>query len=126
MLNKIIIMGRLTRDPEVRYTSTNKQVTSFSVACDRDYATGSEKTDFINCFAFGKTAEFVANYFSKGSMAVVDGRLQIGQYTDREGNKRTTAEVNAEHVYFGERKNSGSGTHKPVELTDEEAGELPF
>ena len=109
MLNHIVIMGRLTRDPELRYTQSQIPVTSFTVAVDRDYGgrDGSERqTDFIDCVAWRNTAEFVSKYFSKGSMAVVSGRLQLRDWTDREGNKRRSAEIVADNVYFGESKRS--------------------
>ena len=106
MLNHITIMGRLTKDPEMRRTGSGVPVTSFTVAVDRDFATNGEKeTDFIDCCAWRNTAEFVNNYFSKGRMAVVSGRLQIRSWTDRDGNKRKTAEIVADNVYFGESKN---------------------
>ena len=107
MLNHIVIMGRLTRDPELRYTSANIPVASFSVAVDRDFGrgeNGERQTDFINCVAWRQTGEFVSKYFQKGSMIVVSGRLQIRDYTDRDGNKRSAAEVVADNVYFGESK----------------------
>lgn len=107
MLNHIVIMGRLTRDPELRYTGSNIPVASFTVAVDRDYGnreSGEKQTDFINCVAWRSTGEFVSKYFQKGSMIVVSGRLQIRDYTDRDGNKRTAAEIVADNVYFGESK----------------------
>ena len=107
MLNHITVMGRLTRDPELRYTQTQTPVTSFSVAVDRDYAPkdgGERQTDFIDCVAWRSTAEFVSKYFQKGSMAVVSGRLQMRDWTDRDGNKRRSAEIVADNVYFGESK----------------------
>ena len=107
MLNHIVIMGRLTRDPELRRTGSGIAVTSFTVAVDRDFAPkdGSEReTDFIDCVAWRSTGEFVSKYFTKGSMAVVSGRLQIRGWTDKEGNKRRTAEIVADNVYFGESK----------------------
>ena len=107
MLNHIVLMGRLTRDPELRYTGSNIPVASFSVAVDRDFGrgeNGEKQTDFINCVAWRQTGEFVSKYFTKGSMIVVSGRLQIRDYTDRDGNKRTAAEVVADNVYFGESK----------------------
>lgn len=111
MLNHIVLMGRLTRDPELRYTSSNIPVASFSVAVDRDFNRGDEKqTDFINCVAWRQTGEFVSKYFTKGSMIVVSGRLQIRDYTDRDGNKRTAAEVVADNVYFGESKRRDEGS----------------
>ena len=109
MLNHIVIMGRLTRDPELRYTQSQLPVTTFSVAVDRDFGgrDGNERqTDFIDCVAWRHTAEFVSKYFTKGSMAVVSGRLQLRDWTDREGNKRRSAEVVADNVYFGESKRS--------------------
>lgn len=112
MLNVCIIMGRLTRDPELRRTNSGKPVASFTVAVDRDYAPeGQEKeTDFIDCVAWNGTAEFVEKYFKKGSMIVVNGRLQLRNWTDKEGNKRRSAEILASNVYFGESKKSQEGT----------------
>ena len=107
MLNHIVIMGRLTRDPELRRTGSGIAVASFSVAVDRDWPnkeTGEKETDFINCVAWRQTGEFVSKYFSKASMIVVSGRLQIRPWTDKDGNKRTTAEIVADSVYFGESK----------------------
>ena len=111
MLNVAIIMGRLTRDPELRRTSSGKPVASFTVAVDRDYAPdGQEKeTDFIDCVAWNGTAEFVQKYFTKGSMIVVNGRLQLRNWTDKDGNKRKSAEILAGNVYFGESKKSQEG-----------------
>lgn len=114
MLNHIVIMGRLTRDPELRYTQSQVPVASFTVAVDRDFSGrdgGERQTDFINCVAWRQSAEFVSKYFHKGSMAVVSGRLQIRQYQDREGNNRTAAEVVSDNVYFGEsRRDSDNRT----------------
>ena len=113
MLNHITIMGRMTRDPELRRTGTGVAVTSFTLAVDRDYnpKDGAEKeVDFIDCNAWRGTGEFVAKYFSKGSMAVVSGRLQIRNWTDKDGNKRRNAEVVADSVYFGDSKKSDQGT----------------
>ena len=110
MLNKIFIMGRLTRDPELRRTQTGTPVASFSLAVDRDFkdkATGERATDFIDVVAWRQTAEFVSRYFSKGRMAVVEGRLQIRDWTDKEGGKRRSAEVIADHIYFGGSKRGG-------------------
>ena len=106
MLNHITIMGRLTRDPELRRTGSGVAVTSFTVAVDRDFKPegGERETDFIDCVAWRQTGEFVAKYFNKGRMAVVSGRLQIRGWTDKEGNKRRTAEVVADNVYFGDSK----------------------
>jgi len=109
MLNHIIIMGRLTRDPELRYTQTGLPVATFSLAVDRDFAPkdgGERQTDFIDVVAWRQTGEFVSKYFTKGSMAVVSGRLQLRDWQDKEGNKRRSAEVVAENVYFGESKRS--------------------
>ena len=112
MLNHITIMGRLTRDPELRRTGTGIAVASFTVAVDRDFGGrdgGEKETDFIDCVAWRSTGEFVSKYFTKGSMIVVSGRLQIRSWTDKEGNKRRTAEVVADNVYFGESKRSNDG-----------------
>ena len=105
MLNRIILMGRLTRDPELRHTQTGTPVASFSLAVDRDFkdkTTGEKSTDFIDIVAWRQTAEFVSRFFTKGRMAVVEGRLQLRDWTDRDGNKRRTAEVIADNVYFGD------------------------
>ena len=110
MLNHIVIMGRLTRDPELRRTGSGVAVTSFTVAVDRDFGGkegGERETDFIDCVAWRQTGEFVSKYFAKGRMAVVSGRLQIRNWTDKEGNKRRTAEVIADNVYFGDSKRDG-------------------
>ena len=110
MLNKIFIMGRLTRDPELRHTQTGTAVASFSLAVDRDFkdkSTGERGTDFINVVAWRQTGEFVSRYFTKGRMAVVEGRLQMRDWTDKDGNKRTAAEVVADNVYFGDSKRDG-------------------
>ena len=109
MLNKIFIMGRLTRDPELRRTQSGTPVTSFSLAVDRDYKTqsGEKETDFIDVVAWRATAEFVAKYFTKGRMAVVEGRLQLRDWTDKDGNKRRSAEVVADNIYFGDSRRDG-------------------
>ena len=107
MLNRIILMGRLTRDPELRYTPNNVPVASFSLAVDRDFKnrdSGERQTDFIDIVAWRQTGEFVSKYFTKGRMAVVEGRLQIRNWQDRDGNKRKSAEVIADNVYFGDSK----------------------
>ena len=107
MLNTIVIMGRLVRDPELRRTGTGLAVASFSVAVERDWPnkdTGEKEVDYIDCVAWRHTGEFVSKYFAKGSMIVVSGRLQIRTWTDKDGNKRKTAEIVAENVYFGESK----------------------
>ena len=113
MLNHIVIMGRLTRDPELRTTQAGVSVTSFSVAVDRDFGGrdgGERQTDFIDCVAWRQTGEFVSRYFHKGSMIVVSGRLQSRKWQDREGNNRTNWEIQADNVYFGESRNS-SGSY---------------
>lgn len=112
MLNTITIMGRLTRDPELKTTPSGAAVTSFTLAVERDFKdkeTGEKATDFIDCVAWRGTAEFVARYFSKGRMAVASGRLQLRDYTDKDGNKRRAAEVVAENVYFGDSNNGNRG-----------------
>ena len=112
MLNHIVIMGRLTRDPELRRTGTGVAVASFTLAVDRDFGkneNGERETDFIDCVAWRQTGEFVSKYFTKGRMAVVSGRLQIRNWTDKDGNKRRTAEVVADNVYFGDSKRDGEG-----------------
>ena len=141
MLNKIILMGRLCTNPELRRTGSGTAVTSFSLACDRDFKSqsGDKETDFIEVVAWKNTAEFVSKYFSKGRMAVVEGRLQIRDWTDKAGNKRTTAEVVAENVYFADSKRSESNDNQKENfnalsgrLSDdfvpasEEDGEIPF
>ena len=150
MLNKIILMGRLTRDPELRRTQSGTAVTSFSLAVDRDFKSqsGEKETDFIDIVAWRNTAEFVSKYFTKGRMAVVEGRLQIRDWTNRDGGKRRSAEVIAENVYFGDSKREGGsdfgsapaysapysgyaapaapGGHSDFAEIGEEDGELPF
>ena len=111
MLNHITIMGRLTRDPEMRSTQSGVAVASFTLAVDRDFGGrdgGEKQTDFIDCTAWRHTAEFVSKYFSKGRMAVVSGRLQIDNYTDNDGNKRKAAKVIADNIYFGDSKKDGT------------------
>lgn len=113
MLNHIVLMGRLTRDPELRRTGSGIAVASFSLAVDRDFGSsannGEKETDFIDIVAWRNTAEFVSKYFTKGRMAVVSGRLQIRNWTDKEGNKRRSAEVVADNVYFGDSKRDAAG-----------------
>ena len=110
MLNKIFIMGRLTRDPELRRTNNGTAVAGFSLAVDRDYknADGTKETDFIDVVAWRQSAEFISKYFSKGRMAVVEGRLQMRDWTDKDGNKRRNAEVVVDNIYFGDSKRDGS------------------
>ena len=143
MLNKAILMGRLTRDPELRHTQSNMAVCSFSLAIDRGRKdqNGERQTDFIDCVAWRQTGEFVSKYFQKGSMAAVTGRLQIRDWQDKEGNKRRSAEVVVDNVYFGESKGgnrsnssapneiSPSGKPYPAGTTFEETNiesDLPF
>ena len=126
MLNSIVIMGRLTRDPDLRMTQNQKSVVNFTLAVDRDYAaTGERKeTDFIDVVAFGATADHIHKYFVKGQMAIVTGRLQLRDWTDREGIKRRSSEVIVDRIYFGEAKKQEP---KPGQLQEEpEDGELPF
>ena len=127
MLNHITIMGRLVKDPELRATQTGKAVASFTLAVDRDFA--KNETDFFDCVAWGKTAEFVHSYFTKGRLAVVAGRLQFRDWTDSNGNKRRNAEVVAESVYFGDsKKDEGKITPVSVFFTEieETDDDLPF
>ena len=144
MLNKIIIMGRLTRDPELRRTASSTAVAGFTLAVDRDFKSqnGEKSTDFIDVVAWRNTAEFVAKYFTKGRMAVVEGRQQIRDWKDKDGNNRRSAEVVAENVYFGDSKRDGApagdyaapmgGYAAPVSTTssfseiEDEDGDLPF
>lgn len=136
MLNHIAVMGRLTKDPELRYTSNQTPVASFTVAVDRDYSgrdSGERQTDFINCVAWRSTAEFVSKYFHKGSMAVVSGRLQVRNYQDNSGNNRTAAEIVTENVYFGESKRgTDASANQPAPAQQsgfydvDNDGELPF
>ena len=141
MLNHITIMGRLTRDPEMRSTQSGVAVASFTLAVDRDFGGkdgGEKQTDFIDCTAWRHTAEFVSKYFTKGRMAVVSGRLQIDNYTDNDGNKRRSAKVIADNIYFGDSKKDGatgdqsgeaeSFTPAPTDFVpaNVDDGELPF
>ena len=131
MLNHIDIMGRLTRDPELRYTQSGKPVASFTVAVDRDFSRdGQRETDFIDVVAWNALGEFVSKYFRKGSMVVVSGRLQSRRWEDNNGNKRVNWEIKADSVYFGESKKNED---KPVDVSaadftelDDSDGELPF
>ena len=129
MLNHIVLMGRLTRDPELRRTPSGTAVASFTLAVDRDFASresGEKETDFIDVVAWGHTAEFVSKYFSKGQMAAVTGRLQIRDWTDKEGGKRRSAEVVADNVYFAESKKARSADVEFEDLEDGDDGDLPF
>ncbi len=140
-LNHIDIMGRLVADPEIRRTNSGVAVTNFTIACDRDFGNNGEKeTDFVEIVCWRNTAEFVSKYFSKGRMAVVSGRLQIRSWNDKDGNKRKTAEIVADNVYFGDSKsdtqNQNSGYVGFVKAEnvpsnnftaiDEDDGQLPF
>ena len=148
MLNKIFIMGRLTRDPELRRTQSGTAVTSFSLAVDRDFKSqsGEKETDFIDVVAWRSTAEIVAEYFTKGRTAVLEGRLQIREWKDKDGNNRRSAEVVADNIYFGDSKRDGAGSDYAAPAygapmggysapmggssafaeIDEEDGDLPF
>ena len=113
MLNHIVIMGRLVRDPELRRTGTGIAVASFRVAVDRDFAPkdgGERKADFIDCVAWRQTGEFISKYFTKGRMIVVDGRLEMRDWTDKDGNKRTSAEIVVANAYFGDSKRDGDSS----------------
>lgn len=126
MLNKVIISGRLTRDPELRQTTTGTSVCSFSVACDRDYKpeNGERETDFVDIVAWRGTGEFVSRWFGKGDAIIVDGRLQIRDWTDKDGNKRRSAEVVADNVYFaGSKRRENGGEDR--RYTDEDAPPPP-
>lgn len=118
MLNKVFVMGRLARDPELRRTQNGTAVASFTLAVDRDYkgASGERETDWIDCVAWRQSGEFVSRYFTKGRMAVVEGRLQIRDWTDNNGNKRRSTEVMVENIYFADSKNA-----KPGEAATERA-----
>lgn len=132
MLNKIIVMGRLTKTPELKSTQSGVSVTSFTLAVDRDFKDkdGEKATDFIDVVAWRGTAEFVSKYFNKGRMAIVEGRLQLRDWKDKDGNNRRSAEINAENVYFGDSKTNldieslPATAEEPVEIEDD--GELPF
>ena len=128
MLNHIVLMGRLTRDPELRRTGSGIAVASFTLAVDRDYAAqGAEKeTDFVDIVAWLNTAEFVSRYFTKGRMAVVTGRLQIRNWTDKDGNKRRSAEVVADNVYFGDSKRDGASAPAGFDQTPSYAAPQPY
>ena len=117
MLNHIVLMGRLTRDPELKTTNNGTAVSNFSLAVERDYKgeNGEKVTDFIDIVAWKGSAEFVSKYFTKGRMAIVEGCLQIRSWTDKDGNARKSAEVVATRIYFGDSKNSSGETAAPVE-----------
>lgn len=132
MLNHINLIGRLTRDPELRHTASGVAAASFTLAVERDFKrdNGDRETDFIDIVAWQNTAEFVSKYFTKGRMAVVSGRLQIRSWTDKEGSKRRSAEVVADNIYFGDSKKDSAAPAEPpgdafAELSGNESG-LPF
>ena len=143
MLNHIEVMGRLVRDPELRYTQSNVPVTSFTIAVDRDFGkseSGEKQTDFIDCVAWRSTAEFISKYFTKGRMAVVCGRLQMRDWEDKNGNKRRNAEVVVDNIYFGDSRRDGDSSYSSESSSGfgsapassgafsdlEDDGELPF
>lgn len=142
MLNHVALQGRLTRDPDLRRTASGTAVASFTLAVDRDIAAqdGTRKTDFIDCVAWRGAGEFVSKYFHKGSAAVVSGRLELRDWTDKDGTKRRSAEVNVASIYFGEsKKSTGANTNSGaavadavngagvlIELPDDDDGDLPF
>lgn len=138
MLNRIIIQGRMTKDPELRNTQSGTSVASFTLAVDRDFKSqsGERETDFINCTAWKSVAEFVSRFFTRGRMAIVEGRLQARKYTDKDGNNRTAYEVVASSVYFGDSKKDGDSQPAPSyaqssapsfeDMEDEDGSELPF
>lgn len=130
MLNHIVIMGRLGKDPELRRTQSGVAVATFNVAVDRDFkdkTTGQRATDWITCVAWRSTAEFVEKYFAKGSQVLVAGRLQMREWTDKDGNKRISAEVQAENVYFAGAKTEGGQRELPeFEVMDDDDPDLPF
>ena len=130
-LNSISIMGRFTRDPELKFTQTDTPVTSFTLAVDRDFKnkeTGERGADFIDCVAWRNTADFICDYFTKGSKAVVNGRLMTRNYEDKEGVKRKVTEIVVENIYFAESKQNGTA-QSPAELTelsDDDPENVPF
>lgn len=143
MLNQISVQGRIVRDPELRRTASGKSVTSFTLACDRDFKnqqTGEKEVDFLDCVAWGGTGETVAKYFVKGQLAAVSGRLQIRQYTDKNGQNRRQAEILVSNVYFCGNRESGAhggsvadgGYHAPAApaenfaMIEDDDGQLPF
>ena len=123
MLNHITLMGRLTKEPELRQTQNQTAVATFTLAVERDF--GDKQTDFIDCVAWRQTAEFVSKYFSKGQLVAVEGRMQSRKWEDRDGNKRTSWEVVADRVYFAESRKSESKSQTFVEVDDDEE-DIPF
>lgn len=135
MLNKIIIMGRMVKDPDLRHTQAGVSVASFTLAVDRDIKnkqTGEREVDFIDCVAWRNTADFVSNYFTKGKMTVVEGKLQMRNWEDKDGNKRRNAEVQVDNVYFGDSRTDGQSAPKASAPKDDfedipdDDGSLPF
>ena len=140
MLNHITLMGRLVRDPELRHTGSGTSVASFTLAVDRDFGkteSGEKKTDFIDCVAWRQTGEFISKHFTKGRMMVVDGRLELRDWTDKDGNKRRTAEINVSNAYFADSKQAasdnavanGSYATAPASdfaMLDDQDSQLPF
>ena len=137
MLNHITLMGRLTRDPELRRTGSGTAVASFTIAVDRDFSgkDSEKKTDFIDCVAWRQTGEFISKYFTKGRMIVVDGRLEMRDWTDKDGNKRRSAEAIVENAYFGDsksdRSDNATAATSPAPVTDfavleDDDAQLPF
>lgn len=133
MLNKIFLQGRLTKDPEIKATNSGKTVALFTIACDRDFkdSAGERGVDFVNIVSYGYDAEFAKSYYSKGSMALIVGRLQLRSWEDKDGNKRYATEVVTEHVYFGEGKKQNDWTKAAESAPDVSAedfsdGQLPF
>ena len=130
MLNDVVIMGRLTRDPELRRTQSGTSVASFTLAVDRDYKPdgGERECDFFDCVAWRGTGEFVSKYFSKGRMAIVSGRLQTRSWTDKDGGKRKSVEIVADNVYFGDSKKDTNGGYPTTTLDpmEEDDPDLPY
>ena len=130
MMNRIVLMGRMTRDPELKRTNNGSSVTTFTIAVDRDFKSkgGDRETDFIEVVAWRNTAEFICNYFSKGRVILVEGRLQMRDWVDQNNNKRRSAEVIAENVYFGDsnKRDEAPSANTPVFMDVEEEGEMPF
>ena len=129
MLNHITIMGRLTRDPELRRTGSGVAVANFTLAVDRDFSgkdSGEKETDFIECVAWKHTADFVSKYFTKGRMAVVSGRLQVRKWQNKDGENRYSTEVVADNVYFGDSKKEASTPASDFAMLDDDDAQLPF
>lgn len=132
MLNHITMAGRLVRDPELRRTQNGTAVASFTLACERDFKneSGDREVDFIDCVAWRKTAELVSSYFTKGRMAIVSGRMQIRGWTDKDGNRRKSAEILVDNIYFGDNKptqpDNGDSAAEPYGEIAEDDDQLPF